>query len=68
MCLSIKKAGIWGQFRTRGDSQPGGGPESWDGGVDAGGLVVQYGPQWRALGSGRRASVCSWLERAGGGQ
>lgn len=42
---SPEKAGIWGQFRARGDSQPGGGPESWDGGrLDAVGLVVQDGP------------------------
>lgn len=29
MFVSPRKAGIWGQFRTRGDSQPGGQPDSW---------------------------------------
>lgn len=29
MFVSPRKAGIWGQFRARGDSQPGGEPDSW---------------------------------------
>lgn len=63
VCVSPKKAGIWGQFRARGDGQPGGGPDSRDGRrLDAVGLVVQCGPQWRASGSGRRASVVAWRE------
>lgn len=45
MWVSPERAGIWGQFRTRCDSQPGGEPDSWDGGgLGAVGLVVQSGP------------------------